>query len=61
MDTGTRLVDQGEGDAGLRGGPPGDLYIVIYVQPHPHFTRRGRDVIHEAKVTFAQAALGRHV
>ena len=58
VDTGTRLVDQGEGDAGLRGGAPGDLYIVIYVQPHPQLTRRGRDVVHEAKVTFAQAALG---
>ncbi|MBV9849608.1 MAG: molecular chaperone DnaJ [Armatimonadetes bacterium] len=58
VDTGTRLVDQGQGDAGLRGGPPGDLYIVIYVQPHPHLTRRGHDVIHEAKVTYAQAALG---
>ena len=58
VDTGTRLVDQGEGDAGLRGGPPGDLYIVIYVQAHPHLTRRGRDVVHEARVTFAQATLG---
>ena len=58
VDTGLRLVDQGQGDAGLRGGPRGDLYVVIYVQPHPHFTRRGNDVVHEAPVTFAQAALG---
>ena len=58
VDTGTRLVDQGEGDAGLRGGAGGDLYIVVYVQAHPHLTRRGRDVVHEAKVTFAQATLG---
>ena len=58
VDTGLRLVDQGQGDAGLRGGPRGDLYVVIYVQPHPHFTRRSNDVIYEAPVTFAQAALG---
>jgi molecular chaperone DnaJ len=58
VDTGLRLVDQGQGDAGLRGGPRGDLYVVIYVQPHPHFTRRNNDVIYEAPVTFAQAALG---
>ncbi len=58
VDTGTRLVDQGQGDAGLRGGPRGDLYLVVYVQPHPHLTRRGRDIVHEARVSVAQAALG---
>lgn len=58
VDAGTRLVDPGQGDAGVRGGQRGDLYIVIYVQPHPHFTRRGRDVLYEAPVSFVQAALG---
>jgi molecular chaperone DnaJ len=58
VDTGTRLVDQSQGDAGLRGGPRGDLYLVVYVQPHPQLTRRGRDVVHEAHVSIAQAALG---
>ena len=58
VDSGTRLVDPGQGDAGLRGGQRGDLYVIIYVQPHPHFTRRGMDVVYEAAVTFAQATLG---
>jgi len=58
VDAGTRLVDTGQGDAGLRGGQRGDLYVIIYVQPHPQFSRRGMDVIHEAAVTFAQATLG---
>jgi len=58
VDSGTRLVDPGQGDAGLRGGGRGDLYVIIYVQPHAHFTRRGMDVVYEAPVTFAQATLG---
>lgn len=58
VDSGTRLVDPGQGDAGPRGGGRGDLYVIIYVQPHTHFTRRGMDVVHEAPVTFAQATLG---
>ncbi|MDQ2799864.1 MAG: J domain-containing protein, partial [Armatimonadota bacterium] len=58
VDSGTRLVDPGQGDAGLRGGGRGDLYVIIYVQPHAQFTRRGMDVLHEAPVTFAQATLG---
>lgn len=58
VDSGTRLVDPGQGDAGLRGGGRGDLYVHIYVQPHAYFTRRGMDVIYEAPVTFAQATLG---
>ena len=58
VDAGTRLVDPGQGDAGLRGGQRGDLYVIIYVQPHPQFARRGLDVIHEASVTYAQATLG---
>ncbi len=58
VDSGTRLVDPGQGDVGPRGGGRGDLYVIIYVQPHAHFTRRGMDVVHEAPVTFAQATLG---
>lgn len=58
VDTGVRLVDAGQGDAGVRGGQRGDLYVVIYVQPHAQFTRRGQDIVHEAPLTFAQAALG---
>ena len=58
VDAGTRLVDPNQGDAGLRGGPRGDLYVIIYVQPHPQFTRRGMDVLYEAPISFAQATLG---
>ena len=58
VDSGTRLVDPSQGDAGLRGGPRGDLYVVIYVQPHAQFTRRGMDVVYDAPVSFAQATLG---
>jgi len=58
VDTGTRLVDQGSGDAGVRKGPSGDLYVVIYLKEHEHFTRQGRDVLYNAVVSFTQAALG---
>lgn len=58
VDTGVRLVDAGQGDTGVRGGQRGDLYVVIYVQPHAQFTRRGQDVVYEAPITFTQAALG---
>ncbi|MDL1971141.1 MAG: molecular chaperone DnaJ [Candidatus Desulfofervidaceae bacterium] len=58
VDTGTRLRIQGEGEAGLYGGPSGDLYIVIHVKPHPFFLRDGDDIICEIPISFAQAALG---
>jgi molecular chaperone DnaJ len=58
VDAGIRLVDQGSGDVGLRGGPSGDLHLVILLAPHPHFKRRGKELIYEMPVTFAQAALG---
>ena len=58
VDTGTRLRIQGEGEAGLHGGPPGDLYIVIHVKPHSFFTRKGDNVICEVPISFVQAALG---
>ncbi len=58
VDTGLRLVDAAQGDAGVRGGQRGDLYVVIYVREHSQFTRRGQDVIYEAPISYAQAALG---
>jgi molecular chaperone DnaJ len=48
----------GEGEAGERGAPAGDLYVVTHVAPHRLFTRRGRDVGCEAPVSFTTAALG---
>jgi molecular chaperone DnaJ len=58
VETGTRLKLAGEGEAGVRGGPPGDLYVVIAVQEHPIFTRHGDDLYCEVPISFAQAALG---
>lgn len=58
VDDGAQLRMTGEGEGGLRGGPPGDLYIVIRVKDHEYFEREGDDVYLEVPITFAQAALG---
>lgn len=58
VDDGAQLRVSGEGEAGTRGGPPGDLYIVIRVKPHEFFEREGDDIYCEVPLTFAQAALG---
>lgn len=57
-DDGTRLRLQGEGEAGLRGGPAGDLYVVIHVRQDDKFIRDGEHLLTEASISFAQAALG---
>ena len=51
----------GEGEAGMRGGPRGDLYIGLRIKPHPHFRRQGNDLIYELPINIAQAALGAEV
>lgn len=61
VDTGTRLRISGGGDAGLNGGPPGDLYVFIDVNPHPELIRRDYDIHSEKIVSFTQAALGAEV
>ena len=58
VDTGSQIRLTGEGEAGLRGGPPGDLYVVIRVKDHPQLSRRDQDTIFELKVNMVQAALG---
>lgn len=58
VDDGTRIRIPGEGEAGLRGGPAGDLYVITYVKHHDFFERRGNDIWCEVPVTFVQAALG---
>ncbi len=58
VDTGSRLRLNGEGEAGFRGGPPGDLYVFIRVKPHEFFHRNGSDVICRVPISFVQAALG---
>lgn len=58
MDTGTHLVMSGEGNDGVYGGPPGDLYIVLQVRPHEFFRRDGNDLRLQVPISFVQAALG---
>ena len=58
VDTGTRLKLTGEGEPGDRGGPPGDLYVVVHVHEHPIFIREDTEVICEVPISFTQAALG---
>lgn len=58
---GIQMRLSGEGDAGLRGGSSGDLYVNIGVLPHELFVRDGDDIIYELPVNFAQAAIGDEV
>ena len=58
VDEGTRLRIGGEGEAGSKGGPPGDLYVVVHVKPHEVFRREGDDILYDASISFPQAALG---
>jgi len=61
VDNGSRLRLAGEGDAGLRGGPPGELYVVLYVKPHKIFERSDGDLLSTQPISFVQAALGAEV
>lgn len=58
VDSGMRLKMSGYGDAGVNGGPPGDLYVFINVENHPVFERDGDDLLLELPLGFAEAALG---
>lgn len=58
VEDGTRIRLAGEGEAGLRGGPSGDLYIFLSVKPHPLFQRDGADLFCRVPVSFVTAALG---
>jgi len=58
VDTGDRIRLAGQGEAGLNGGPPGDLYVQVRVKPHQLFRREGSDLHIEVPVSFATAALG---
>ncbi|MEK6649384.1 MAG: molecular chaperone DnaJ, partial [Bacteroidota bacterium] len=61
VSTGNYIPLQGQGNAGRRGGPPGDLIVVIEEEEHPHFTRNGDDIIYDLVISFPQAALGGEV
>ncbi|WP_170438941.1 molecular chaperone DnaJ [Ruegeria arenilitoris] len=58
VETGTRIRLAGEGEAGMRGGPPGDLYIFVEVTPHKLFERDGPNLYCRVPVSMAKAALG---
>lgn len=58
VDTGARLRSTGNGAAGVRGGPAGDLYVMLAVRPHEVFQRDGNDLLCEVPTSFVLAALG---
>ena len=58
VDTGNRLRVPGGGEAGVRGGPTGDLAVVLHVQAHDLFERQGDDLFCEVPISFVQATLG---
>ncbi|RLC35007.1 MAG: molecular chaperone DnaJ [Candidatus Nealsonbacteria bacterium] len=61
VDTNQVIKVEGKGDAGKRGGRPGDLYIRIFVKKHPVFRRKGDDLFLSLPISFSQAALGDEV
>jgi len=61
VDTGSRLRVSGEGDAGTRGGVPGDLYVLLHVGDHDFFERREDDLFCHIPISFSQAALGTEI
>jgi molecular chaperone DnaJ len=61
VDTGTRLRSAGDGEAGVRGGSAGDLFVVLHVKAHSIFQREGDDLVYELPVSFVQAALGAEI
>jgi molecular chaperone DnaJ len=61
VETGSRLRVNGEGEAGVNGGPTGDLYVVLHVAEHETFERQGANLYSAVPVTFAQAALGAEI
>jgi molecular chaperone DnaJ len=58
VDTGSRVRVNGKGEAGMRGAPPGDLYIITNVSPHRIFTRKGDNIYCAIPITLPEAALG---
>ena len=58
VDMGSQIRLSGEGEAGVRGGAPGDLYVVLRVKPHPQLARHEQDIVFELRINMVQAALG---
>ena len=61
IDNGQQIRVSGKGEAGVNGGPAGDLYVVVHVRNHEFFEREGDHIICEMPLTFAQMALGAEV
>ena len=61
VDGGSRLRSSGNGEAGIHGGPAGDLYVMLHLKPHDIFQRDGDDLLCEVPVSFVQAALGAEI
>lgn len=61
IDEGQRLKLSGQGDSGIGGGPAGDLFVLIHIEPHEFFKREEYDVICDVPISFSQAALGTEV
>jgi molecular chaperone DnaJ len=61
VDTGTQIRLAGEGQPGVNGGPPGNLYLVVQVNPHRYFRRRDNDILLDLNINIAQATLGDEV
>jgi len=61
VEGGSRLRSTGNGEAGLRGGPAGDLYVFLQVKHHEVFSREGDDLLCEIPVSFVQATLGAEI
>ncbi len=61
VDNGSRLKLRGEGESAPRSGVPGDLYVVIQVEPHPIFIRENLDIICDVPISIVQAALGAEI
>jgi molecular chaperone DnaJ len=61
VEGGSRLRSQGNGEAGFRGGPAADLYVVLFVKHHEIFKREGDDLLCEIPVSFIQATLGTEI
>ncbi|MBI3751172.1 MAG: molecular chaperone DnaJ [Chloroflexi bacterium] len=61
IDEGHQIRLSNEGEAGLRGGPPGSLYVAVHVTAHPSLKRDGTELVYEARIGLAQAALGTRI
>jgi molecular chaperone DnaJ len=61
VEHGTKIRYQEMGDAGVGGGPPGNLYVILHVKPHAFFEREGKDLFCTVPISYTQAALGAEI